>query len=304
MTRDPGASGALEALAWRGWVVLRDRMRPGRGGGTLDHVLVGPGGVFVTSRKRWPGPVAVVDGELHLAGRPRPSDINEVSEAAAEVLVLVPDVPVHPVLCLERHQPVTGWVRNVMLCASSNAEEVLTVRPTVLGPEQVRQVADVLSARLRPVSPPASTETAPRVATPWPVRVLLQAVTMAVAALLVIVVLQTGVVSQISTVVGDFIAEVATVDDKPKRKPVQDQSPEQTTPRQAPGERVGERSGHGAAKRAEKSQRQERGRRDKKQGQDSRQQGAGKSEGKRTDQGERGRGAGDRGQGSSRRAGR
>jgi len=270
MTRDTGATVALEALAWRGWVVLRDRTRPGRDRGTLDHVLVGPGGVFVISRKRWPGPVAVVDGELHLAGRPRPGDITDASEAAADVLALVPEVPVHPVLCLERHQPVTGWVRNVMLCASSNAEEVLTTRPAVLGPEQVRQVADVLESRLRPVPPPALTETTARGATPWPVRMLLQAVTVATAALLVIAVLQTGVVNQISTVVGDFVTEVATLDDEPKRKPAEDQSPERTTPRPAPDERDGERSGQ------------------------------------RADQGERSRGAGagDRGQGPSRRAGR
>lgn len=137
MTRDTSAVGALDALAWRGWVVLHDVARPGRRRATIDHVLVGPGGVFVTSRKKWPGPVAIVDGELRLAGRASQREVTDVVEAAAEVLALVPDVPVHPVLCLERHQPVTGWVRNVMLCASSNVEEILTTRPAVLGPEQV-----------------------------------------------------------------------------------------------------------------------------------------------------------------------
>lgn len=238
MTRDTGASGALEALAWRGWVVLGDRTR--RGGATLDHVLIGPGGVFVVSRLRWPGPVAVVDGELHLAGRPSPRDISDVSEAAGEVLAMVPEVPVHPVLCLERHEPVTGWVRNVMVCGSSNVEEILTTRPSVLGPEQVRQVADVLEARLRPVPAPVATGPAPRSATPWPIRLLLQAVTMATAALLVVAVLQTGVVAQISTVVGDLVTEVATVDDEPRRRSAPDPAPDSTAPRQAPGESAGQ----------------------------------------------------------------
>ena len=78
------------------------------------------------------------------------------------MLALVPDVPVHPVLCFERHQPVTGWVRNVMLCATSNVEEVLTSRPAVLGPEQVRQVAEVLKSRLEPVPPPVPESDAAR----------------------------------------------------------------------------------------------------------------------------------------------
>lgn len=223
MTPDTSATGALQALAWRGWVVLHDLAPPGNRRGTLDHVLVGPGGVFVTSRKRWSGPVEVVDGELHLGGRSRPREVTDVAEAAADVLALVPGVPVHPVLCLERHAPVTGWVRNVMVCASSNVEEVLTSRPVVLGPEQVQQVAEVLKSRLRPLTPAASpaSGSSERGATPWPVRVLVQAVTLALAAVLVIGVLQTRLVDSISSVVDDLITEVATVDDKPKRRPAQ-----------------------------------------------------------------------------------
>ena len=214
MTRDTSAVGALAALSWRGWVVLDELARPGRRRGTLDHVLVGPGGVFVVSRKRWPGPVSVAGGE-----------VTDVAEAAADVLALVPDVPVHPVLCLERHAPVTGWASNVVLCATSNVEEVLTSRPAVLGPEQVQQVADVLKSRLRPAPPSPAPEAAPAVrrATPWPVRVVLQAVTLALAALLVIGLLQTRVVDEISAAVDDFITEVATVEDAPNRKPTQEQ---------------------------------------------------------------------------------
>lgn len=232
MTRDTSAVGALAALSWRGWVVLKDLTRPGRRRGTLDHLLVGPGGVFVVSRTKWPGPVSVTGGELHLGGRPRPREVSEVAEAAADVLALVPDVPVHPVLCLERHAPVTGWVSNVMLCATSNAEEVLTSRPAVLGPEQVQQVADVLKSRLRPAPPPPAPEAGSGVrrATPWPVRVLLQAVTLALAALLVLGLLQTRVVDEISAAVDDFITEVATVQDPPDRRPTQEQPREKTVP--------------------------------------------------------------------------
>ncbi len=225
MTRDTSAVGALAALSWRGWVVLHELARPGRRRGTLDHVLVGPGGVFVVSRTKWPGPVSVTGGELHW-WTPRRRDVTDVAEAAADVLALVPDVPVQPVLCLERHAPVTGWASNVMLSATSNVEEILTSRPPVLGPEQVQQVADVLKTRLRPAPPAAAPSEAPSVrgAMPWPVRVVLQAVTLALAALLVIGLLQTRVVDEISAAVDDFITEVATVEDPPPdRKPAEEQ---------------------------------------------------------------------------------
>ena len=219
MTPDTSAVEALGALSLRGWVVLRDRTLPSRRGGTLDHVLVGPGGVFVIARTKWPGPVAVVAGVLHLGGRPHERELLELVEASADVFALVRDVRVNPVFCIERHQPLTGSVRNVMLCSSSNVEEILTSRPAVLGPEQVQQVAEVLASRLPPAPAPAATESdaaAPtRGAASWPIKILVQAAAMAVAALLVVGVVASGVVDQIATVVGNFVTDVGTDNDQP-----------------------------------------------------------------------------------------
>ena len=225
MTRDTSAVGALTALSWRGWVVLHELARPGRRRGTLDHVLVGTGRrVRASPARSGPARCRSSTASCTWVDGPRRRDVTDVAEAAADVLALVPDVPVQPVLCLERHAPVTGWVSNVMLSATSNVEEILTSRPPVLGPEQVQQVAEVLKTRLRPAPPAASPSEAPSVrgAMPWPVRVLLQAVTLALAALLVIGLLQTRVVDEISAVVDDFITEVATVKDPPPdRKPAE-----------------------------------------------------------------------------------
>jgi Nuclease-related domain len=64
--RDRGASaeehvgGLLEQLSGRDWRVLHDASL---GHGNIDHILIGPGGVFTVETKSHPGPVRV--GRLH-----------------------------------------------------------------------------------------------------------------------------------------------------------------------------------------------------------------------------------------------
>jgi Nuclease-related domain len=63
---DRGASGEeqvgrlLESLSERGWRVVHDASL---GRGNVDHILIGPGGVFTVETKSHPGPVRV--GRLH-----------------------------------------------------------------------------------------------------------------------------------------------------------------------------------------------------------------------------------------------
>lgn len=221
MTHATSAAEGLRALQWRGWVVLDDQQLPGRDAASVDHVLVGPGGVFVVSRLRWPGPLTIEDGAFRLAGRSAERHVSDVARAAGAVLALMPDVPVTPVLCLERHEPVTGWSRNVMLCATGNAEEVLTSRPVVLGPAQVQAVADLLAARLRPVPATSVSAVEPeRRPLPRVVELLLQVLVLALAALLVIGVLRTGVVDEIAARFSGVVTDVSDpADDQPRRKP-------------------------------------------------------------------------------------
>src|SRR6516164_9273141 len=60
--RDRGASaeeqvgGLLEQLSGRDWQVLHDASL---GHGNIDHILIGPGGVFTVETKSHPGPVRV-----------------------------------------------------------------------------------------------------------------------------------------------------------------------------------------------------------------------------------------------------
>jgi hypothetical protein len=63
---DRGATGEeqvgrlLEGLAGRGWHVVHDASL---GRGNVDHILIGPGGVFTVETKSHPGPVRV--GRIH-----------------------------------------------------------------------------------------------------------------------------------------------------------------------------------------------------------------------------------------------
>lgn len=153
-------------------------------------------------------------------------------------------------------------------------------------------MAGVLAARLPRVTPP-STEQSARGALSRPVHALVQAGTLAVAALLVIGVLQTRLVDQISSAVDGFVTEVATVGDKAKRKP----APVQPRERTSPGNGARERRGGGADTRA--------GRGDRGKGSEKR---AGQSRGRRDNARDRGRRQSDNARparrGSSREPGR
>ena len=65
---------ALEAMP-EGWVVLHDLAWPGRQRANLDHVVVGPGGVFVVDAKNWSGRVEVRNQVLMEVGRKRDSTV-------------------------------------------------------------------------------------------------------------------------------------------------------------------------------------------------------------------------------------
>ena len=63
---EKGAAGetrTAEALAALGpeWVVLHDQRWPGRRLANIDHVVIGPGGIFVIDSKNWSGDLRVAD---------------------------------------------------------------------------------------------------------------------------------------------------------------------------------------------------------------------------------------------------
>jgi hypothetical protein len=129
----------LDALRQHGWVVFHDVRWPGRPRANIDHVVIGPGGVFVVDSKNWSGRIEVMSNVLLQNGRPREEAVVGTGEAALAVTRLLGQVPVTGVLCFVREEPLTGWARDVMICSTSTVASMLSSRPRALHPAAVRR---------------------------------------------------------------------------------------------------------------------------------------------------------------------
>lgn len=157
---DRGAEGerrtarALEQLPAT-WRHLHDVRWPGRPFANLDHVVVGPGGIFVVDSKNWSGRIAVERSVLRQDGRARETAVASAADAGIAVAQLLPwpyAGAVSPVLCFSREDAVSGWVRDVMVCSTQNVALMLQTRPEVLTPAQVDAAHELLAKQLRPAT--------------------------------------------------------------------------------------------------------------------------------------------------------
>ena len=139
------------------WVVLHDLRWPGRRFANIDHVVVGPGGVFVIDSKNWSGSVTLNGVVLRQNGRSREKTVASCADAGLAVAGLVPLYAnyVHPVLCFVEQDSLSGWARDVMLCSPTNVVEMLTTRPRVFGPSHVQYVVHALQVSMPMASAPA-----------------------------------------------------------------------------------------------------------------------------------------------------
>jgi len=77
----------------------------GHGTGDIDHVVVGPTGVFAVETKSWPGIISIRDNVVLLDGQPGYSDAIAQARASARALTdwvhihTGLSIEVHPVLC-------------------------------------------------------------------------------------------------------------------------------------------------------------------------------------------------------------
>ena len=148
---------ALAALPEQDWRVFHDVHWPGRRYANVDHVVVGPGGVFVIDSKAWTGDVAVVDGVLRQNGHRRERHVLGAVDAAMAVAGLVPGLEptaVKPVLCFDREEPVFGWSHEVMVCSTRNVATLLASRPAVLDGATLRATAESLAQSLKAATDP------------------------------------------------------------------------------------------------------------------------------------------------------
>ncbi len=142
------------------WTVIDRPTWPGGRFATIDHVVVGPAGVFVIDTKAWTGRVMLEDGVLWQNGQDRSPAVWDAAAAAKSLCELVSSVRpdhVHAVVCLAEGDVPLGWVDDVMVCTPAQLVPQLTAYPEVLPGGLARAVSRDVDRRLHP-EPSASVE--------------------------------------------------------------------------------------------------------------------------------------------------
>jgi hypothetical protein len=141
----------LAALERDGWVVLHDLAVPGSRA-NRDHLVIGPGGVFVIDSKQYRGRLQLdPTGRLWHGRYPLAPILRAVSfeaDQAAQVLT-DPGTAVVPIVAIHGAQDPWGKVvtDGVAVVSARRLPSMLRQLPAVLGSERVAVLAD--QARLR-----------------------------------------------------------------------------------------------------------------------------------------------------------
>jgi Nuclease-related domain len=143
----------LGPLERRGWAVLHDLAVPGSRA-NIDHLAIGPGGVFVIDSKQYRGRLQLdLSGRLWHGRYPLASTLRAVSWEADQAAQVLPDpgVAVVPILTVHGAQVPWGKVvsHGVPVLPARRLPSMLRTLPAVLGPERVTAVADQARIRFR-----------------------------------------------------------------------------------------------------------------------------------------------------------
>jgi hypothetical protein len=136
------------------WTVLHGPDWPGERFANIDHVVVGPPGVFVIDTKLWSGQVTVENGVLWQSGQDRSPACWGAAAAAKSLAELVSSVRpdhVQAVVCLADEDIPMAWVDGVMVCSSAQLVSQLTEYAEVLPGGLALAVATDVDRRLRSV---------------------------------------------------------------------------------------------------------------------------------------------------------
>jgi Nuclease-related domain len=139
------------------YVVMHDVRAP-RKRANIDHVVVGPTGIFVIETKHVAGPVTLAGTELRVRGRrcPYPEQAEREADQVTAVLAetATTTIPrVHPLLCFTKADVPRRSTRGGLAVPLLTPRGVLaTIRssPRVFEAQQVRELASVLTRRLQP----------------------------------------------------------------------------------------------------------------------------------------------------------
>lgn len=165
-----GAKGerrVAEVLAAaKGVEALHDRLHPGKGKANIDHIAIGPAGVFVIDAKNYTGAVDIrnvgnifkPDWQLYVGGRNQMKLVDgvlgQVETVRSVMSAAFPEVPVHGVLCFTFGtwaRPMRAWVvKGVTSLWPVKLTEHVSV-PGAFGP-MVPAITEHLRQQLKPAS--------------------------------------------------------------------------------------------------------------------------------------------------------
>jgi len=163
---------ALAALEPQGWITLTHVPRPGAapGGPTIDHLVVGPGGVVVLDTRAWSGRIEVSRGAVQQNGFWRERETAAVAGTAGRVAaLLLPQyrTAVHAVICVAQHDLVEHVVPpGVHVVGVSGLPTTLRVLPPRLSPAEVFHLVGALRGLLVDGGSPEQLTTAALAETP------------------------------------------------------------------------------------------------------------------------------------------
>jgi hypothetical protein len=136
----------LAPLERHGWAILHDLAIPGSTA-NLDHLALGPGGVFVIDSKQYRGRLQLdASGKLWHGRHPLAPTLGAVSWEADQAAQALPDPGVAVVPIVAVHGAQVPWskvvVDGVPVVAVQRLPSMLRALPAVLGPERVAWLAD------------------------------------------------------------------------------------------------------------------------------------------------------------------
>jgi hypothetical protein len=141
----------LGPLERQGWAVLHDLAVPDSRA-NIDHLVIGPGGVFVIDSKQYRGRLQLdPSGRLWHGRYPLAPTLKTASFEADQAAVVLPDpgLAVVPIVAVHGAQVPWGKVvtDGVPVVSARRLPSMLRALPAVLGPERVAWLAD--QARVR-----------------------------------------------------------------------------------------------------------------------------------------------------------
>lgn len=150
-------AAALEPLGAEGFVILHDRKVTGYGG-NLDHLVIGPTGLWAVETKNLAGKVVIRGETLRIGGHRRDKIIDQVKQEATIIQAVLGEslavrgLRVTPVICLHRGELpfFNKSVRGVRLASGRQLVKMLRAGNQALSASEVEALAREADQLLMP----------------------------------------------------------------------------------------------------------------------------------------------------------